>query len=165
MGEISEWLQEALLMAERRRKNPSGLRIVVETEEGKTKEVEMELRKRGYNVIGSVLNFIVVEVKEPADIETVAKLPHVVYVSYEKKFWPTAYGLDELIKRIAIAIDPLLNKLSAPDLEKLGFSFKPASEIPNPFRAMIENLNVIKQVTSDPINAMKYIKTAYPFGP
>ena len=164
MGEISDWLQKALLMAERRGKNPHNLRIVVETEEGKTKEIEMLLRRRGYNVIGSVLNFIVVEVKEPGDIDTIARLPEVKYVSYEKKFWPTAYGLDELVKRIAIAIDPLLNKLSPSDLERLGYSFKPASEIPNPFKAMIENIEFINKITSDPIQILKYIKFTYPFG-
>ncbi|HID36270.1 MAG TPA: hypothetical protein EYP39_02665 [Ghiorsea sp.] len=162
---VSEWLEEALMMAERRRKSVTGFRVVVEVEPGKVSEVSATLRRMGFKVIGTVSNFIVVDLKEPGDVDRVAKIPGVLYISYEKKFYPMAVGLDELVKRINIMTDPLLSKLSGGDLEKLGFTFRPASEIPNPFRAMIENIETILKIASNPFEAMKYLQVAYPFGP
>jgi len=162
---ISEWLEEALLMAERRRKSVVGFRVVVEAAPGKVEQVKAELRRLGFKVIGSVSNFVVVDLKEPADLEKVDRIEGVEYVSYEKKFWPMAYGLDELFKKIAIAIDPLLNKLSTPDLEKLGFSFKPAAEIPSPVRALVDNVKVLANVAVNPSQIFKYVKWAFPLAP
>ena len=139
MTKISEWLETALKMAERRRKNVYGFRVVVEVQPNKTDYVAQVLRKKGFRVIGTVENFIIVDVKEPADLYEIERIPEVVYISKEKIFWPTAYGIDELFKRIGIAKDPILSKLSMGDLEKLGFKFKPAAEIPSPLSAIIEN--------------------------
>lgn len=166
MGEISEWLLEALSYAERRGKDVIGFRVVIQTVPDKTDEVAAELRRMGIRVIGTVSDFIIVaDVKEPAQLDQIAKIPGVEYVSYEKKFWPMAYGLDELFKRIAIITDPLLSKLSQPDLERLGFRFKPTTEIPNPIKAAIENVQTIAKIADNPINAVKYIKWNFPFGP
>jgi len=165
VGEVSEWLEEALLMAERRRKMVRGFRVVVEVEPNYVESVQAQLRRMGFKVIGTVSNFIIVDLREPADLDKVRKIEGVVYVSYEKKFYPMAFGLDEIFKRVAILTDPLLSKLSAGDLTKLGYSFKPAAEIPNPFRALAENINVLQEVALNPLKAMKYIQTAYPFGP
>jgi len=164
MGEVSEWLEEAITMAERRRKNVRGFRVVVEVQPNRTEEVMAELRRRRIRVIGRVRNFVIVDVREPAQLDEIARIPGVVYVSKEKVFWPMAYGLDELFKRIGILMDPLLNKLSASQLEKLGFRFKPAAEIPSPVKALVENTQVLAKIASNPLNAFKYIKTAYPFG-
>jgi len=136
---VSEWLETALKMAERRRKNVYGFRVVVEVQPNKTDYVAQVLRKKGFRVIGTVKNFIIVDVKEPADLYEIEKIPEVVYISKEKIFYPLAYGIDELFKRIGIAKDPILSKLSMGDLEKLGFKFKPAAEIPSPLSALIEN--------------------------
>ena len=163
-GEISEWLETALRMAERRRKNVVGFRVVVEVDQSRIGEVLSELRRRNITIIGNVENFIVVDLRDSSQLDEVKRIPGVVYISYEKKFFPMACGLDELFKRIAILTDPLLNKLSGSDLEKLGYHFKPAAEIPNPFRALIDNAQVLAEIASNPIKAMDYIKTAYPFG-
>ena len=164
MGEISEWLEEALAMAERRRKNVFGFRVIVECYPNMTEDVMTELRRRGIRVIGNVRNFVIVDVKDPAQLDEIARISGVIYISKEKKFWPMAYGLDELFKRIAILTDPLLSKLTVSQLERLGFSFKPAAEIPNPIKAMIENVQALGEVATNPFKALEYIKTAYPFG-
>jgi len=169
MGEVSSWLEEALKLLEKRRKTVAGLRLVVEVEPTKVSTVASELRRRGIKVVGSVENFIFVDVKEPAQIEEVARIPGVKYVSYEKKFWPMAHGIDELFKRIAIATDPLLKKLSQPDLERLGFHFKPAAEIPNPIKAAIENIDTFVKAVTNPQFGVKFfaenVRWNFPFGP
>ena len=74
-----------------------------------------------------------------------------------------AYGLDELIKRVGILIDPLLNKLSKSNLERLGYSFKPLSELPKPFRSIVKNIEAIIESENNPFQALKNMEIITPF--
>ena len=165
MPKVSEWLDKAILMAERRRKTPLGLRLIVQVEEGKVKEFINKIKREGMKYLGTVENFVLVDVKEPADIEKLAKLPEVIYVTYEKKFFPFAVGLDELIKRIIIATDPLLNKLSFGDLVKLGYRFKTSAEIPTPFQILIQDIDLLTKAAKNPLSILKLVRFPFPFGP
>ena len=164
---ISDWMEEAFKLAEQRRKEVVGFRIVIETEPNRTSHVMAELRKMGVRVVGPPIadRFIVADVRDFTVVEKIDKIEGVRYISYEKKFYPMAFGIDELFKRIAIFTDPLLSKLSAPDLKRLGYSFKPAAEIPHPIKAMVENIDVLRTLVRQPWTVTKYIQTAYPMGP
>lgn len=162
MGEVSEWLEEALTMAEQRRKEVRGFRVIVECEPKRTKEAMTEFRRRNLKIIGHIRNFVFVDVEEAGQLDEIARVPGVVYVSKEKIFWPMAYGIDELFKRMGISADPLLSKLSGSQLEKLGFSFKPAAEIPTPIKAMVENIQSMMEVATNPSKAIERIKLVHP---
>lgn len=163
-GKISEWLEKALQMAEQRGKTVVGFRVVVQTDPKYTEAVLEQLRRLNYKVIGTVSNFVVVDVREPADLETIAKIEGVEYISYEKKFWPMAYGLDELFKRIAVMTDPLLSKISVPNLARLGYGFKPTAKIPSPIRGLLDNVKTLTEMMVNPLAVLKYIKFPRPFG-
>lgn len=160
---ISEWLETAIKFAERRRKNVTGFRVVIETERSKTNEVIQRLRKNNIKIIGNIENFIVADIPDTSYLDLIARDPYVKYVSYEKKFWPMAHGLDELIKRIAISTDSLLKLLSTPDLQKLGFNFKPAAELTSPFNALLKDIENLSEIAKNPSKLSSYIK--YTFGP
>jgi len=164
MGEVSEWLEEAVKKAEQRRKEPRGFRVVVRVSPSKVDEVSTELRRMGIKIIGTVSNFIFVDVDTMADVERISKIDGVVYVSKEKFFVPMAFGLDELFQRIGIMRDPILKHLTMGDLTELGFKFKPAAEIPNPIKALIENVNVLRTLMANPTKITQYLKWEFPFG-
>jgi len=164
MGEVSEWLEEAVKKAEQRRKEPRGFRVVVQVLPSKIEDVSAELRRIGIKIIGTVSNFIFVDVDTMADVERISKIDGVVYVSKEKFFVPMAFGLDELFQRIGIMRDPILKHLTMGDLTKLGFKFKPAAEIPNPIKALIENANVLRTLITNPTKITQYLKWEFPFG-
>ena len=163
-GEVSEWLETALKYADMKGKNVFGFRIVVEVEPNKVNQVKRELRKMGFTVVGDVMGFITVDIKEPGDLDRVAKIPGVKYVSYEKKFAPMALGLDELVKRVNVMTDPLLNKLNKNKLEKLGYTFKPSTELPKPFNALVDNVKFLESVAKNPAAISEYVKFAGPAG-
>jgi len=159
VGEISEFWLEAIAMAERRRKTPIGLPIVVQvTSPRVAQEVASELRRRGYKVMGIVEDYVFADVREPADIEIIARLPYVEYVTVQKFFYPMAFGPDELFKRLGIMMHPVLKHLSIGDLNKLGITVRPAAEIPPPFDALVANLKAIRSVVKNPLNVFEYIK-------
>lgn len=162
MGKISEWLEQALKMAENRT-NVVGFRVIVECAPNRVNSVASELRRMGLRVIGTVSNFISVDVKEPAQLDEIARIPGVVYISKEKIFWPAEVSIGELIKRIGIMMDPILSKLNQAQLEKLGFSFRPAAEIPSPIKAIVDNTNVLANIVKDPLSVSKYVHWNFPF--
>jgi len=161
---ISPWLERALSMAEKRRKTPTGLRLIVEVEPSKVDSFITEIKRMGFKYIDRVENYVTIDVKEPADVYKVNKIPGVVYISYEKKFFPMALGLDELVKRINVMTDPLLNKLSRPDLERLGYSFKATVQIPTPMDVIVQDVSMLSDIVSNPLAIRKYVRWNFPWG-
>jgi hypothetical protein len=147
---ISEFLEKAISMAERRGKEVRGFRVSIVCEEDKVESVKAELRRLGVKVIGSIENIIVADVPDTATLEKVAAIEGVEYVTMEKIFWPMGYGIDEIVKRLMIAAHPILGKLSTSDLEKLGFTFKPTVEIPNPILAQFDNIAFLTATVLNP---------------
>jgi len=161
---VSEWLEKAMIMVERRRKDLFGIRLVVQVEKDKVDQFIQTAKRAGIKYIGAVNNMVLVDVKELADIDKLAKIPGVMYISYEKKFYPMALGIDELVKRIIVATDPIFSKLSFGDLTKLGFRFRPPNKLPTPFQALVQNINLLIKAWSNPLNLTEQIRWNFPFG-
>jgi len=161
----SWWLERAVSMAERRRKEVANIRLVVHIKKGKLEQFVQAVKRAGMKYIGSVDDIAVVKVSGPPDIDKLARLPGVEYVAYERKFWPMAVGLDELAKRITVATDPLLSKLTFGSLVRLGIRFKPPKELPTPFDAMVKNLNALLKVVNNPLELSNYVYVDFPFAP
>lgn len=161
---VSEWLEKAMIMVERRRKDLFGIRLVVQVEKDKVDQFIQTAKRAGIKYIGAVNSMVFVDVKELADIDKLAKMPGVVYISYEKKFYPMALGIDELVKRIIVATDPIFSKLSFGDLIKLGFRFRPPNKLPTPFQALVQNINLLIKAWSNPLNLTEQIRWNFPFG-
>lgn len=168
-GKVNPWAEKAFKKLEQRRKEVKGIPAVVEVEPGKADEVASQLRRLGYEVEGIVNNFVFVDLPEPADFEKVSRLPYVKIVSTQKRLWPMALGIDEIFKRVAVAEDPVLSQLKRTDLKELGIEIRPTAIMPRPFQAILQNIDEIRGLISDPTKlALRLLTSAplsFPFPP
>jgi len=163
MGRVNPWVEEAFRRVEARRRDIRGIPAVIEVEPGKASEVVAQLRRLGYRVVGVVSDFVFADLPEPADFEVVSKIKGVRVVSVQKRLYPLAFGVDEIFKRVAIAVDPLLSKLELSDLYELGVKVRTAAEIPTPLGAVVgmvgEALRIARELSVDPARALaRYVR-------
>ena len=128
-GEISPWLKEAIERAEQRRKEVRGLKVVVEVDPKLKNVFKAAARAKGFKIVSEAASFITVDIPSSADLDTLARMPGVLYVAYDKPFVPAAFGIDQMIMSLAAKSDPLLSMLTKPDLKALGYAFKPPVQI------------------------------------
>ena len=154
---ICEFWRKAVSMVERRRREiNSSIPLIIQAR--KVKEVVSKLRQRNLRVKSVIDSYIFAEVPDWATAEEISRWREVEYITVEKFFTPYAVGIDELIKRISVSQHPILCNLSLYDLYSLGIKVRPLAEIPNPMRAMIENILSLSDVLKDPKRMMKMIR-------
>lgn len=161
-NKISEHLEKALKLIEKKRKEARGFEVVIRTKPETTGAVVNTLKRMDIKVLGTVENFVFADVKNAGQLDRIAKLRNVEYVSKSKRFYPMVYGLDELVKRISLKLDPIYGKLSTQDLQSLGYTFKPASEIPSPFSLPLKDAKIFADILRNPVNITKYVKPLAP---
>lgn len=168
-GKVNPWAEKAFKKLEQKKKEVKGIYAVIEVEPGKAAQVAASVRQLGFPFQGTVNDFVFVDLKEMGDFDRVARLPYVKTVSTQKKLWPAAVGIDDIFKQIAVAEDPLLSELSRSDLKDLGIETKPTAEIPKPLHAILDNLQEVKGMVTDPltltIRMLESIPNSFPFPP
>jgi len=171
MGRINPWLQELIVLSEQRGLEAEGFHVVIELEPwARAEDVKPELERiEGVSIYGQTRGFIFADVKDPATLESVARVRGVRLVSYEKRLYPMAVGIDELFKRVAVMEDPLLSRLGRAELDRLGIRMKPMVELPKPFQALLENLSELRGLVMDPFSLLlRLLESAplsFPFPP
>lgn len=158
-AEISEWLETSLSMLDKRNKTISNFVVIAELEPDYFEE-SLRRISSAFNLIGVVSNFAFIKLREPADIYSLSRVAGVRYISYQKRHYPMAVGIDELMKRVGIATDPLLKQLKQYELERLGFVFHSLESIP-----VMETLSDAISIVSNPISIIKHVSVRFPFRP
>lgn len=132
---INPWLEEAIKRAEQRRRSPRGLVLIVQVDPARQAEVAAKLRELGVAILAQITGFIRVDVPGPEYIETIARIPGVIMVSYDAPVWPMAFIIDNMFKGAAIRSDPLLRELAESDLRELGIGV--TAMMPTPAQAIM----------------------------
>jgi len=147
---ISEWLEKAISKNEVIRNDVYGFRVIVMCDPSKQQEIANEIKKLGIRVIdSSVPGMILVDVPYPQYLDNLDKIHGVKYITYDRKFYPLARGIDEVIKSIIIKTDPMLKNLKKNTIESLGYGLN-LSDIPPILKTLVYNILSIDNILAHP---------------
>lgn len=161
-GKVNPWTEQAFKQAERRGGDIVGILAVVQVQPGQAQAVASKLRGEGYSVQGVVDDFVFCDLPEPGDFDKVSGWSGVIQASMQKTVSPMAVGIDDLFTRIAVLRNPVLSKLSKPELAGLGISFKAAAQIPTPLTAAFDILSTPIDILKNPEVNLKKILSGFP---